>query len=181
MGNVEFRIPYGWSAGENSFTATEIFGLGTAYLTKTYYKQDWVRNVNAEPEIVNPNFVAGGACNSYTKWELVYIDEAKTKMKLIITGQGAMPDYGTGNSPWYEYLDSIVEIEVGEGVTVIGRCAFYGLKMVTRVTLNEGLTRIGDYAFNTCRSLREIIIPDSVTVIGKDAFGKTGLSVIPTV
>ena len=132
-------------------------------------------------EEVDPNFVAGGACNSYTKWQLVYIDEAKTQMKLVISGNGVMPDYGTGAAPWYEYAASIVEIEVCEGVTTVGRCAFYGLKAVTKVTLSEGITAIGDYAFNSCKALTEITLPESVTSIGKGAFDKTALAVIPTV
>ena len=178
---VTFETLYGWSAGENVLTATEVYGLGAGYLTKNYYKLDWVRDINADPEEINPNFVAGGACNTAVKWELVYIDEAKTQMKLIISGNGAMPEYGTGAAPWYGYLDSIVEIEVSEGVTTVGRCAFYGLKNVTKVTLRDGLTKIGDYAFNGCKALTEIDVPESVTAIGKDAFAKTGLAVIPTV
>ena len=138
---VTFETPYGWSAGENVLTATEVYGLGAGYLTKNYYKLDWVRNINAEPEEINPNFVAGGACNTAVKWELVYIDEAKTQMKLIVSGDGAMPEYGTGGAPRYEYAASIVEIEVSEGVTTVGRCAFYGLKNVTNVTLQTVLPR----------------------------------------
>ena len=179
--SVTFEITYGWSVEEASFSATEIYGLGAAYLTKTYYKLDWTRDVNAESEEVNPNFVAGGACNTSTKWELVYIDEAKTQMKLTISGNGAMPEYGTGAAPWYEYLDQIVEIEVQTGATTVGRCAFYGLKFVNKVTLCDGLTKIGDYAFNGCRNLTEIDIPETVESIGKDAFAKTGIAVIPTV
>lgn len=178
---VTFAKYYGWSAGENKFTATEVYGLGAGLLTKTYYKEDWVRDYYAAPEEINPNFVAGGACNSYTKWELSYIDDAKTQMKLVISGNGIMPEYGTGSAPWYEYLDQIVEIEITEGVTTVGRCAFYGLKMVTKVTLCEGIEKIGDYAFNGCKALTEIVIPTTVTSIGTGAFGKTGLAVIPTV
>ena len=121
-------------------------------------------------------FVAGGACNSYTKWQLTYIDESKTQMKLTVSGNGIMPSYGTAGAPWYGYLDNIVEIEVSEGVTNIGRCAFYGLKFVTTVTLPETLTSIDAYAFNGCRNLKEIEIPASVTTIDPTAFGKTGVT-----
>ena len=102
-------------------------------------------------------------------------------MKLTISGNGAMPVFATAGSPWYEYAAQIVEIEVTEGVTNIGRCAFYGLNKVTKVTLNEGLTSIDAYAFNGCKALKEIEIPTTVTNIDSTAFGKTGLSTIPTV
>ena len=178
---VNFEIGYGWFVGEEKLTVTELYGLGAGALTKAYYKLDWIRDVNADAEEIDPNFVAGGTCNSYTMWELVYIDETKTQMKLVISGNGIMPEYGTGGAPWYSYADSIAEIEVESGVTAVGRCAFYNLKNVVKVTLAEGIASIGDYAFSGCKALAEIDIPESVTSIGKGAFDKTGLAVIPTV
>ena len=68
---------------------------------------------------------------------------------------------------------SLVEVEVTEGVTTIGRCAFYGLKKVTVVTIADTVTAIGDYGFYMCKALTEIALPEGVT-IGKDAFVKTG-------
>ena len=100
---------------------------------------------------------------------------------LNITGTGAMPNYTVDELPWANYKSMIIRIEIGEGVTTVGRCAFYGLKFVTKVTLYDGLTKIGDYAFNGCRNLKDIDIPETVTAIGTDAFGKTGLTDIPAV
>ncbi len=178
---VNFEIGYGWSAGETAFSATEIENMGTGYLTLGYYKEIWTRDVNAQPEVIDPNFAYGGMCNTEVSWTLTYVDDTKTKMKLTVRGKGAMPEYGTGAAPWYQYLNDIVEIEVGEGITTIGRCAFYGLKFVKTVTIADTVTAINDYAFNGCFSLKSIEIPESVTHIGKDAFAKTGLAVIPTV
>jgi hypothetical protein len=178
---VEFNISYGWSAGEQKLTATDLTSMSVDALTKMYYGRNWERDENAVPEAVDTSFVAGGACNSYTKWQLNYIDESRTKMKLTVSGNGIMPEYGTGGAPWFEYTAFITEIEVTDGVTTVGRCAFYGLKFVEKVTLCEGITTIGDYAFNTCRFLKEITLPSTVISIGKEAFAKTGLSTIPTV
>ena len=86
-----------------------------------------------------------------------------------------MVSFRTAGAPWYEYLDMIVEIEVCEGITSIGKCAFYNLKMVRTVTLHEGLVSIGEYAFNTCRLLKEINIPSTVKEIHETAFQKTGI------
>ena len=151
------------------------------YVSTGYYKYDWVRDVNAEYEDADPNYADGGMCNTTVKWKLVWLDEAKTQMKLTVYGNGKMPDYGTGATPWYGYLEYIVEIEVEAGVTAIGRCAFYNLNKVVKVTLHEGLESIGAYSFNTCKSLKEIVIPFTVTSIDDTAFKKSGLSVIPTV
>ena len=98
-------------------------------------------------------------------------------LKLTISGDGKMPDFGTGATPWFDYKDQIVEIEVAEGVTAIGRAAFYMLRFVTKVTLPETLTVIGDYAFRNCNSLAKIDIPESVTSIGEEAFAKTKVTV----
>ena len=92
-----------------------------------------------------------------------------------------MTEFSTGGAPWYDYALEIVEVEITEGVTTVGRCAFFNLKKLEKVTLCDSITVIGDYAFNTCWKLKEIEIPAAVTKIGTDAFKKTGLSEIPTV
>ena len=107
-------------------------------------------------------------------WTITTLENGK--LKLTIFGNGAMADYGTACTPWYGYAADIVEIEVCEGVTSVGRCAFYGLKFVRTVTLPETLTAIGDYGFYMCRLMKEITLPEGVT-IGKDAFVKTGVTV----
>jgi hypothetical protein len=181
---IEMGIYYGWTVGGTKLAAVELYNTTLDAFLKTYYADTWERDVNAPFEDVNdPNFVAAGALNSYTSWKLVYIDEARTQMKLTIsgTGDGIMPTFGTGEAPWIGYADSIVEIEVTEGVTNVGRCAFYNLKKVTKVTLANTITSIDAYAFNNCKALTEIVIPDSVTYIDSTAFTKTGLTVIPTV
>ncbi|MBQ9117249.1 MAG: leucine-rich repeat domain-containing protein, partial [Clostridia bacterium] len=98
---------------------------------------------------------------------------------LTVSGNGIMPSFGTGAAPWYGYAAQIVEIEVQEGVTNVGRCAFYNLTKVTKVTLPEGLVSIDAYAFSGCKVLTEIAIPSTVTTIDPTAFNKAGVS--PTV
>ncbi len=57
-----------------------------------------------------------------------------------------------------------------EGVTSIGRGAFYGCWSLISITIPEGVISIGDYAFYNCKSLTLITIPKGVTSIGKNAF-----------
>jgi hypothetical protein len=106
-------------------------------------------------------------------WELT--DIGNGNLKLTIRGNGAMADYGTAGAPWYAYWEQITEIEIQEGVTTVGRCAFYGLKFVRKVTVPTTLTAIGEYGFYMCRLLKSIELPENVT-IGKDAFVKTGVT-----
>ena len=178
--DVEFGIKYGWSAGGSAISVNALTGRSTAAdsLTLEYYTVAWTRDVNAEEEVADPNYVTGGMCDTYTKWQLVWIDSAKTKMKLTISGNGAMPIYGTGNTPWYSYASSITEIEVTAGVTEIGRCAFFGMKNASVVTISNTVKSIGDYAFNNCSALTAIYIPASVEKIGVQAFAKSGLTAV---
>lgn len=173
---ASFAVAYGWYADGEKLSASEITVTGADMLSLSHYKYDWRRDGNAVEEAIDPLLVDGGSCNSRITWRLTYKDETKTEMKLTVSGTGAMPNYGTAATPWYKYLEAITEIEVTEGVTVIGRCAFYGLKRVTSVTLPNGLTEIGDYAFNTCKSLSEIDIPETVTHVAPTAFGKTAIT-----
>ena len=74
---------------------------------------------------------------------------------LYINGTGEMDFYSIANSggssaPWYGYRYDIKSLVVGEGITNIGQCAFYG-----------------------CIYLEEIILPDSITSIGSKAFYNT--------
>ena len=87
-----------------------------------------------------------------------------------------MPEFGTAKTPWFGYAADIVEIEVTEGVTTIGRCAFYGLKFVRKATIASTVTSVSDYGFYMCFLLKNIDLPEGVAV-GKDAFTKTGVTV----
>lgn len=67
---------------------------------------------------------------------------------LVITGTGDMEEYETDvDVPWYDYRDSIKALDIADGVTSIGR-----------------------YAFFRCENLAEVDIPESVKVIGGSAF-----------
>ena len=61
-------------------------------------------------------------------------------------------------------------VEIPEGVTSIGRGAFWGCHLVTGVTLPEGLASIGEAAFGNCISLPEITVPASVAELGNAVF-----------
>lgn len=95
---------------------------------------------------------------------------------LTISGVGAMYDYTVTGAPWYGYKDTIKAVVIEEGVTSIGKCAFYGSTAITSVTLPGSLTRLGDYCFYGCSGLGSITIPDSVTYIGSYALRKSGIT-----
>ena len=108
--------------------------------------------------------VASGSCGADLNW--AYYESGL----LDITGSGAMRDFGYANAPWYQYRDSITELQLPEGLTGIGRSAFCECKYITRLEIPASVTSIGQSAFSDCSGLSRVTIPSSVTSIGEYAF-----------
>ncbi|MBQ9552659.1 MAG: leucine-rich repeat protein [Clostridia bacterium] len=135
-----------------------------------------------------------GTCGDNLTWEY---DTATAT--LTISGTGEMtdysnPDYNEVNSaPWIQYSDSIKNVVINEGiinigkyafigldgllnieipdsVTIIGRCSFEACDSLKSVVIGKSVICIDDYAFFGCSGLSHIVIPDSVTTIGEGSF-----------
>jgi len=59
---------------------------------------------------------------------------------------------------------------IPDGVTTIGRSAFFGCTGLTSVTIPSSVTEIVRSAFRYCINLTSVMIPNSITEIGYDAF-----------
>lgn len=138
-----------------------------------------------------------GTCGDNVTWTLYEDGE------LVISGSGEMGNYdfqhdgGYGvsqnTSPWYSHSNNITSVVIKNGITNIGRCAFYDCKNLTNLSLSDSLTSIGSYAFynctnlenfefgkgithiygyafQNCDSITDITIPGNVTTIGTSAF-----------
>lgn len=113
---------------------------------------------------------------------------------MTVSGTGAMADYDNDlDVPWKGYRSSIKSLSIKNGVTSIGKSAFYscyelesadvpgsvasiggyafyGCSSLTEFAIPSGVTRIEDYTFSSCTSLTEVTIPSSVTSVGGHAF-----------
>ncbi len=68
-------------------------------------------------------------------------------------------------------------VELPEGITQIGECAFSGCENLQSVTLPQSLTVIDSFAFLYCEQLQSISLPPALKRIGKAAFkGCRGLA-----
>jgi hypothetical protein len=105
-------------------------------------------------------FAQSGTTGSLT-WQI-------TGNTLIISGNGAMPNYQY--APWYRYESSIYTVVIEPGVTSIGGLAFSECKSVTSIMLPNSITHIGDGAFAMCTSLASVTLPNNLTNIGSSAF-----------
>lgn len=130
------------------------------------------------PSPIRADTVQSGTCGlqgDNLTWTL------DSKGTLTISGTGKMHNWVTlehimdlsdlNLPPWFNYADSIKEVVIKKGVTVIGSDAFSGCAL-TEVTIPDTVTVIGDYAFEGCTGLTEIDFPSSVQRIGCGAFGK---------
>ena len=128
-----------------------------------------------------------GTCGDQLTWNF-------DGMTLTISGSGAMHDYSESNkAPWDSFGGRIQKLSLPDGLTRIGKRAFYSCTSLTSVsipgsvqkigdaafcknsgmtmlTLNSGLITIGRSAFESCTSLQELRIPNTVTEIGDHAF-----------
>lgn len=112
---------------------------------------------------------ASGTCGDALTWELT--DDGV----LTISGTGAMTDYSSSTSPWYNYRTSITSVVISDGVTSIGAYGFYSCKQLASVSLPDSLTTLGKSAFVSCSNLSSIAIPSGVTAIPDYCFDSTGL------
>ncbi len=86
-------------------------------------------------------------------------------------GDGKMADYASyTDRPWHDNRENITSVNIGEGVTSIGKNAFRNCKYLSSVTIPNNVMSIGESAFQGCMELPSVTIPSSVISIGKSAF-----------
>ena len=74
------------------------------------------------------------------------------------------------NGVLVKYTGSESHVCIPNGVTAIGKEAFFGCEQLTSVTIPNGVTGIGEDAFSGCEQLTSVTIPNSVTTISNGAF-----------
>ncbi|GAB1415971.1 hypothetical protein MASR2M117_13770 [Paludibacter sp.] len=94
---------------------------------------------------------------------------------LTLSGTGAMYEYNSAS--YYPYFNkfSYQTIIIEEGITSIGKYAFYEVtsgnsKVLKNIQLPQSLISIGDFAFYNNPNLKDIFLPDNLKSIGKNAF-----------
>ena len=102
-----------------------------------------------------------GKCGENLTWTLT--DDGV----LTISGNGEMDDYtsdlyGSKGAPWSGRTYHIITVVIEEGVTSIGRYAFYNCFCMTEISIPASVTSIGKDAFLKCTSLNAVHIEDIV-------------------
>ncbi|MCF0135503.1 MAG: leucine-rich repeat domain-containing protein, partial [Lachnospiraceae bacterium] len=131
--------------GDNAFAAT---GYSTVILPDSW--PELGQGVFSGPNLTKVYAPKNGTCGENLAWELH--DDGT----LVISGTGEMSPYSSNwnnaaqkqitSAPWGYHWDSIESITLSEGLTSIGRYAFFGLN-ITEIIIPASVTGIGDYAF----------------------------------
>ena len=109
-------------------------------------------------------------CGDNATWS--YDEETCT---LTISGSGEMYDYNSREErPWNQYSRDIRHIVIDDGITKIGKKAFWDFGRVETLILGNTVTHISGEAFANCGQFKSIVIPQSLTYIDYWAFYKCG-------
>jgi|GEM_PF-2501887 len=120
---------------------------------------------NGSVTAIKPHDISG-TCGTAVNYTL------KSDGTLIISGTGAMDDFEDSNPEYYSSKTDVKKIIIENGVTYIGKYAFYMFANATFVSIANTVTEIGESAFDSCISLTSVSISADLTVIGEDAFGR---------
>ena len=123
-----------------------------------------------------------GSCGDSVSWTLNHLTNT-----LTISGTGAMEDYYVladyylYEPGWYGMRDSIYTVVIENGITTIGKYAFYKMSAISSVTIPNSVTSILAQAFDGCDSLTTIHgVPGSYAETFANAFGYTFASAATT-
>ena len=111
---------------------------------------------------------------SATEDEISYSYDETTKV-LTVSGKGAIRDFeykqslGIAMTPWRVEAREAVKIVVEDGITSIGKYAFYKCESVQEIVIGNDVTFIEDHAFEWCNNLKKVTMGKNVKHI-KDAF-----------
>ena len=92
----------------------------------------------------------------------------KTTGELIISGKGAMYDYDSDDSPFYD--SDIKSVTVKKGITRVGTFAFNSCDKLKKATITDTVKTIAESAFADCKNLESLKLPKKLEKIGYGVF-----------
>ncbi len=96
----------------------------------------------------------------------------------VLSDEGVLTISGTGEISYGDWgRDSVTEIVIESGITVIGDDTFYDHTNLESVVFPSTITEIGTFAFEQCENLTSVdLLETQVTSIGSYAFHSTGIT-----
>ena len=156
------------TVGDNSFqnknlTITYPNGSDQAYANEFIQYWHCLRNASTSAQAPLPH-LSGDFGEANLHWDLSFTG-AGAKLSeydgaLNISGSGAMDDYMSGlfgETPWMKGANYINHVVIANGVTKIGKGAFYKLQKVNTFIIPASVTTIGAEAFKDCNNPEMIV------------------------
>lgn len=112
----------------------------------------------------NDTLTISGTCGDNTTWKM-NIDGT-----LTVSGSGEMDGWPLGETPWFDYSDSITSVVIEDGVTRVGVSAFWGCENLTHVIIPGSVTRIDYFSFACGDNLTAIMFEGDAPTITDGAF-----------
>ncbi|GMI10313.1 hypothetical protein TrVE_jg4465 [Triparma verrucosa] len=164
--------------------------LEMRWLDKKWHKVVEKKLTELEDELFGEIIVHGGNDISVSE---AWSDARKEKMKQVAKVVFLLNVTKVGERACY-YASNLVDVDIPEGITIIGDLSFSGCSSLKEITFPKSLTSIGSgcfwfcfsleqvdllhtnvqelggHAFRECTSLREMKVPDSLQTFGDDVF-----------
>ncbi len=146
---------YGFTAGEYCpYCITWVSGHDMVPATGHSFGDDLICDVCLYEKMILTSGVCGDDL-TYTLYE---------DGDFVVSGTGDMYDYEY-SGPWYRYRNRISKVIIEDGVTSIGRYAFYEFKKLKSVTIGKDVTNIGAWAFYFCENLKDVNNYSSLPIV----------------
>ncbi len=162
-----------WMADEAVYSDAEEIAIGEGAVEEgdmdLELAEDAALDVKALPsdELILDGLESNLDADGLSELEIVTEDAANTLAGNESDPEDFMIDV---DGVLLKYIGAGGDVVIPEGVTSIGKSAFYDCDSLTSVTIPDSVTSIDEEAFYECSSLTSVTIPDSVTSIGWCAF-----------
>ena len=97
---------------------------------------------------------------SWAPYDAAISDSCGENLRWILEEDGTLSLFGTGamwdSSPWQEYAERILRVNLPEGLTAIGNRAFSGCTALTGVRIPASLQQVGENAFSGCTAMERV-------------------------
>ena len=84
----------------------------------------------------------------------------------------------TLSSVFPQAYQSVTNVVVDDGVTLMGDCLFSGCVKLQSIAVPASVTRMGDYVFKDCATLQKIVFDGSAPDVGVDIYDGTPRSLV---
>ena len=174
-GSAQFRT--GGSVDENGGSSSHEYKTWAEFYNKEFLEQYPIPALNyGEADLLTGNagtILGSGKCGDAANWTLT------ADGKLTVSGSGEIWNSFDGTfwatedgfkMRWDGLNGYIKQIEIQQGITVIGDYAFANCPRLTKVDIADSVESIGYYGFEMCENLKQVMLPNTVKTMAEGAF-----------